>query len=130
MYVYMYEILITSVHLVPNVNINMSYAQMQPSICDGESSQSTTAYNNVGADQDRSTVYANAGTSTDPRPSVPPRAPKYDLLIEPILPIPVNDFKHHISTCHLDNNKEFSKHYTVSSLYTVNVHIICMYIPY
>ena len=57
-------------------------------------------------------VYANTGPSD---------APIYDPLIEPTLPIPVNDFKHHVSKWHLDNNKEFSEQYkviTISNLLT------------
>ena len=52
-------------------------------------------------------VYANTGPSD---------APIHDPLIEPTLPIPVNDFKHNVSKWHLDDDKEFSEQYKVSRI--------------
>ena len=47
-------------------------------------------------------VYANTGPSD---------VPMYDPLIVPTLPVPVTDFKHHVTNCHSNNN--FSDQYTV-----------------
>ena len=51
-------------------------------------------------------AYADTGSSD---------VPMYDPLIEPTLPIPLNDFKHHVhvSKCHLDDNEGFSEQYNV-----------------
>ena len=48
-------------------------------------------------------VYDDAG---------PNDASNYVPRIEPTLPIPVNDFKYHVSSCHAKNEK-FSKQYKV-----------------
>ena len=49
-------------------------------------------------------VYANTGPSD---------VPMYDPLIVPTLPISLDDFKDHVTNCHLNDDKEFSDHYKV-----------------
>ena len=87
---------------------------IQPTICDSE-----PTYTNIEAGQGviestYAVVYADTGPSD---------APKYDPLIAPTLPIPLNDFKHHVSSCHLDDDKEFSVQYTVCIHICIIIHI-------
>ena len=46
----------------------------------------------------------------------------YGSLITPTLPIPLSDFKSHVTQCHSDYNKEFSKQFMV--IYLINVTIM------
>ena len=49
-------------------------------------------------------AYANTGPSD---------IPMYDPLIVPTLPISLDDFKHHVTNCHLKDDSEFYDQYQV-----------------
>ena len=49
-------------------------------------------------------VYANTGPSD---------VPMYDPLIVPTLPISLDDFKYHVTNCHLNDDEKFSDKYQV-----------------
>ena len=43
--------------------------------------------------------------------------PMYDPLIVPTLPISLDDFKHHVTNCHLNDDKEFDDQYQVELIF-------------
>ena len=57
----------------------------------------------------------------------PSDVPMYDPLIVPTLPISLDEFKHHVTNCHLNDDKKFFDQYQVISIH-VRTHKLYQFI--
>ena len=77
-------------------------------VCDNEPTYTEISGGHDAIESTYAVVYANTGPSD---------VPMYDPLIVPTLPISLDDFKHHVTNCHLNDDKEFSDQYQVINVF-------------